>query len=80
MYTGNYGHTDIFAFGMVLYELFTQRPLFSVPDHLVTDQIKSGKRPPIEHGSVPAVVKDVIESCWQHGTYSLSFATRALTL
>jgi hypothetical protein len=59
--------TDVFAFGVVLWELLTQeKPHFGFKSHQVQDFTLSGQRPPIKSlpfGFDPRFV-DIICACW----------------
>ncbi len=59
--------TDVFAFGVVLWELLTQeKPHFGFKSHQVQDFTLSGQRPPIK--SLPFGFDtrfiDIICACW----------------
>ena len=62
-----YTHTDVFALGMIAYELFSALPLWTgVSAALIQQHVMDGVRPAIPDG-VPAAYRDVMEGCWMHG-------------
>ena len=58
---------DIFSYGMVLYEIYTQEIPFSDDDDDITvaTNIRSGKRPSVP-SKVPQYVKKLLQSCWKN--------------
>ncbi len=63
--------TDVFAFGVVLWEILTQeKPHFGFKSHQVQDFTLSGQRPPIKalpFGFDPRFI-DIICACWHQVT------------
>jgi hypothetical protein len=57
---------DVFAFGVMVYELCTGKPAFQGGSHQVLTKISAGVRPPIP-SSVCPFAKGLIESCWAGG-------------
>lgn len=67
--------TDIFAFGVVLWEILTQeKPHFGFKSQQVQDFTLSGQRPPIKalpFGFHPRFI-DIIYACWHQVRASLA--------
>jgi hypothetical protein len=71
--------TDVFAFGVVLWELLTQeKPHFGFQSHQVQSFTLSGQRPPIkalplgfEHRFI-----DIICACWQQVLHRARYSMR----
>ncbi|KAJ3339944.1 copper transport protein ctr1 [Gonapodya sp. JEL0774] len=62
--TPNTEKSDVFAFGMILYELVSRRlPFHDLNDEQVEKAYRSGQRPPIPPG-VPRGFASIIEHCW----------------
>ena len=62
-----YTCTDVFALGMIAYELFTALPLYpGVNVAIVSQLVLDNVRPEIP-STVHASYRVVIESCWRHG-------------
>jgi serine/threonine protein kinase len=57
--------SDLFAFGVVLFEMFTARRAWHnvASDHAVAARVIAGARPPIPV-RVPPKIRDAIEKCW----------------
>ncbi|CAG0881532.1 unnamed protein product [Darwinula stevensoni] len=58
-------HSDVFAFGTVLYELLSERsPWECVDTHSVIFRVGKGIYHPVDHLSSPQRIKDLIHNCW----------------
>jgi len=57
---------DIFSFGMVMYEVYTQQPPFALLDAITAAQsVLKNVRPQIP-SDCPPLYKNLMESCWQY--------------
>jgi serine/threonine protein kinase len=58
--------SDVFSFGMVLYEILARKPVFhsSEPPFTVIRRLRAGDLPPIPVESGP-VMQELIPKCWQ---------------
>ena len=66
-YDGNYGYTDVFAFGMIVYEMFVgARPFAGKHAVEVQSLIVKGERPIIP-ATVHFTIAAIINGCWRHG-------------
>jgi hypothetical protein len=55
---------DVYAFGIILWELFSRQNFFSdLVFYEIVDAVLSGAREPIP-AYCPDAVKDLIEACW----------------
>ena len=61
---------DVFSYGMVLYEIFTQNLPFSdlIDDVAIATTIGKGERPSIPQ-NLPPYIKVLMESCWKHNPH-----------
>ena len=61
---------DVFSYGMVLYEIFTQKIPFSEirEDNDAATSIREGNRPSIPP-ELPLYIKVLMNSCWMHNPY-----------
>jgi hypothetical protein len=74
---GSYRYTDVFAFGMVLYELLSGLSFYDEFAGLprgkrkaeIIKAVKEGRRPGLH--LVPEQYRDLIGRCWQHGWFAL---------
>lgn len=78
--------TDIFSFGVLLWQIFTGKEPFSDKEHKTLDKfaivnfVTSGKRLPIPD-EVPSKIRDLIKRCWHHSPENRpSFANIAIQL
>ncbi|CAM9700451.1 unnamed protein product [Chrysoparadoxa australica] len=56
---------DIYAFGMLLWELFTQEiPYYGLEVADIRDVVMSGERPSIPRGECPVAIRELIRDCW----------------
>ncbi len=67
---GSYRYTDVFAFGMVLYELLSGRSFYDefaghAREAEIIKAVKDGRR--LDPSLVPEQYRDLIGKCWQHG-------------
>jgi len=58
--------SDVFSYGMILYEIFAQKiPFSDVSDQVaVASKIRDGVRPPIP-SELPLYIKVLIQTCWE---------------
>jgi GTPase SAR1 family protein len=61
---------DIYAFGVILYELATQKQFFGEISffHELEETVLHGTRPPISD-EIPSYVRQLIEVCWQEDSH-----------
>lgn len=60
---------DVFSYGMVLYEIFTQKlPFYGYNKQRAVESIRSGKRPPIPP-EAPLYIQQVMKFCWKHNPH-----------
>lgn len=65
--TGSPFKKDVFAFGMTLWHLFNPGQDTGLAEGpWVRDDLRDGKRPPLDDETVPSLVTDLIEECWDH--------------
>ena len=64
-----YTCTDVFALGMIAYELFTALPLYPGVNVAIVSQLVLGNVRPSIPTTVHASYRAVIESCWRHGAW-----------
>ena len=58
--------SDIYSFGMVAYELFSEKPIYQeyIHDELLAIRICQGLRPNVDELKIPQLLKDLIKKCW----------------
>ena len=64
-----YSCTDVFALGMVIFEIFTGERPYAGAAALIKQAIMEGKRPDI--GKLASQYQELVARCWEHGLISM---------